>query len=190
MTGHSRKYGDKRSYAIPVWNGILEAKHRRRIGGALWEFLWCLDRITQEKNKLGIVLGGKPVTAKEVTQEFGVYEQTVRRHFDSLEERGYIERTLTPWGYSIRVKNSLKFRSREVGQNCPTTIGTGSAELPDPRSKMPDPLCKTARPNKDLAVDFTVENTARPKPKNLSSNQTPKPKRDRWGTILADQGVA
>ena len=39
-----RKYGKNRSYPIPVWNGILE--HCKKIGPAIWVFLWCLDRIT------------------------------------------------------------------------------------------------------------------------------------------------
>jgi DeoR-like helix-turn-helix domain len=193
MTANGRKYGERQSYAIPVWNGILEARHRRRIGGALWEFLWCLDRITKEKEGVGIVLGGKPVISEEVAKGFGVCEQTVRRHFDRLEKQGYIERILTPYGYSIRVRNSLKFSSREVVQNCPTSAGRGSAKQPDLTvQNCTTSPCKTARPNKDLAVDLTVENTGRPKPQNHSSNRNPTPKpavqRDRFGTVLAHQG--
>lgn len=188
MTGHNRKYGNKQSYAIPLWNGILEAKHRRRIGAALWEFLWCLDRITKEQGGLGIVLGGKPVTCEEVAVGFGICGKTVKRHFESLEKHGYIERTLAPYGYVIRVRNSLKFR-KEVVQNHPTSNGTGRTEVFDLMGqKCPASPDKTVPPNKDLAVDLAVENTARQIPGNRSSNPTPKPKRDRFGTILAHQG--
>ena len=123
-----RKYGDRPSHPIYVWNGVLEPKHRKKIGAAIWEFLWCLDRITAEKNGVGILLGGKPVTHSEMADSFKVSEKTVLRHMDSLELYGYIERTLTPRGYTIRVLNSCKF-TKQVGQKCPTTNESGRTEV-------------------------------------------------------------
>ena len=43
---HGRRYGDKGSHPIPVWNGIFD--HFERIGIALWSFLWLIDRVTKE----------------------------------------------------------------------------------------------------------------------------------------------
>ncbi len=118
---NGRKYRDKPSHPIYVWNGILESKHRKKIGPACWEFLWCLDRITKEKEGVGIVLGGKPVTYAEIAQDFGVSEKTIQRHMERLTREGYITGILTPRGYSLRVANSCKFK-KQVGQKCPTTI--------------------------------------------------------------------
>ncbi|MDD4989110.1 MAG: hypothetical protein PHV42_01655 [Candidatus Pacebacteria bacterium] len=45
-----------------VSKGLLDPKHRQRMGVAVWEFLWCLDRVTKiNADGLGLVLGGKPV---------------------------------------------------------------------------------------------------------------------------------
>jgi DNA-binding Lrp family transcriptional regulator len=135
-------YGDKPSYPIYVWNGILEAKHRKAIGPALWEFLWCVDRITEEKGGVGVVLGRKPVTFAEIAEDLGVSAKTVQRHIDRLQQANYIELILTPRGHQIRVLKSCKFKngmkqrvahkkrtsnahvgapkvSTQVGQKCP-----------------------------------------------------------------------
>jgi len=165
MTANGRKYGDRPSHPIYVWNGVLEAKHRKRIGEAIWEFLWCLDRITQERDGVGLVLGGKPVKCEDVAEGFGVSERTTRRHFDILEREGYIERTLTPYGYTIRVRNSRKFRVKEVGQECPTSNRTGRTNLSDlTGQECPTSPDKSVRPNKEKAVEEASEEAAAANP--------------------------
>lgn len=131
MTPRGRKYGDKPSHPIYVWNGLLEAKHRRRIEDALWEFLWILDRITQEMDGIGLVLGGKPITSQEMAESLGLNERTIRRHLDVLEKHGYIHRTRTPRGFAIQVRNSQKFRVKVIGQPCPITAPPDRTVLSD-----------------------------------------------------------
>jgi hypothetical protein len=123
-----RRFRTGRSYPIPVWSGILE--HREKIGSALWEFLWCLDKITSEKDRIGRVLGGRPVKLSEIAtalenkvcgrkSDHG-YMRTVRRNMEKLEGRGYIRRRRTPYGHVIEVVNSLKFniwRKERVAQS-------------------------------------------------------------------------
>jgi hypothetical protein len=106
----ARKYGDKVSHVIPVWNGILE--HRKRMGNAIWEFLWCLDRITDETEGVGRVLGGQPVTLRRIAKDVpGSDLETVRLHLETLVKEKYIRRRRTPYGYVIEVLNS---RKREI----------------------------------------------------------------------------
>lgn len=105
---HGRKYGEKESRPIPLWNGVFE--HYDRIGDALWEFAWCIDRITEERDGVGIVLGGSPVKLRAIVSALkGSNRETVRRHLDSLEEENYIRRRRTPYGHVIEVLNSHKF---------------------------------------------------------------------------------
>ena len=146
---HGRKYGDLPSHPFYVWNGVLEAKHRRRIGPAIWEFLWLLDHITKEKDGIGRVWNGKPVNYKKIAESFEVNEKTVRSHFDRLEEKGYIERTLTPRGHSIRVLNSKKWTK------------SGRKEMSDHPAKMPDHLEENVRPNKTKQLDKALEQAVR-----------------------------
>jgi hypothetical protein len=108
VTSHGRKFGQRDSHPIPIWNGIFE--HFGRIGAALWEFEWCIDKITKERNGVGIVLGGKPVKLEEITRDLkGSHKETVRLHLRSLEREKYIRRKKTPYGYVIEVLNSRKF---------------------------------------------------------------------------------
>lgn len=145
---HGRKYGEKESHPFYVWNGVLEAKHRRRIGPAVWEFLWLLDCITKEKDGIGKVWNGKPVNYQKIAKSFEVNEKTVRSHFDRLEKKGYIERTLTPRGHSIRVLNSKKWTKR------------GRKEMSDHPAKMSDHLEENVRPNKTKQLDKAPEEAA------------------------------
>jgi hypothetical protein len=151
-----RRYGEKPSYPIYVWNGLLERKHRANIGPAIWEFLWCIDRITKEEDGKGFVLRRAPVNSKEIARDFGVNEKTVRSHFDRLEEKKYIERKLTPRGYSIVVLNSDKFggfkrirgREEKPDHNVPEVDGN----YPTPGTKIPDQTNKNPRSNKRKQV--------------------------------------
>ena len=120
MKNHGRKYGEKDSHPIPLWNGVFD--HYDRILGALWEFAWCIDRVTEERDGIGIVLGGAPVRLKTIADALrGSKKETVRRHMDRLEEQGYIRRRRTPYGHVIEVLNSRKFEiwkpSKEKPQN-------------------------------------------------------------------------
>lgn len=102
-----RRYRGKQSRPIPVWNGVLE--HRARIDSAIWEFLWLLDAITEERDGVGIVLGGAPVKAKRIAQELDFDEWTVRQHLEALENGRYIRRRRTAYGHVVEVCNSRKF---------------------------------------------------------------------------------
>ena len=104
---HDRKYQGKKSHPLPLWNGILD--HCERIGPALWEFVWLLDKITREKDGKGIVLGGAPVKIERIARDLERSDHTVRRNLDRLQAGKYIERTRTPYGLTIRVRNSRKF---------------------------------------------------------------------------------
>jgi hypothetical protein len=107
VTNHGRKYGERQSHPIPIWNGILE--HRRRMGGAIWEFLWCIDRVTREKDGVGLVLGGQPITLRRILQDVpGSDCETIRLHMKTLECQRYIRRRRTPYGHVIEVLNSQK----------------------------------------------------------------------------------
>jgi hypothetical protein len=105
---YSRGRGGGKSHVIPVWNGIFD--HRKRIGEAIWEFLWCLDRVTVEIDGVGLVLGGTPVKLEMIAGDLrGSDRETIRRHLKRLEVGKYIRTRRTPYGQVIEVLNSRKF---------------------------------------------------------------------------------
>lgn len=104
------------SYPFPTYSGLLEPEHYKKIGNALWLFLWCISSTTKEVERegitWGIVLGNKPLKRKDLAEPFGVSERTVQRWLDDLEKYEYIKVTRAPYGYILTVKNSKKYKNR------------------------------------------------------------------------------
>lgn len=130
---HERKYRGQPSYAIPVWNGILE--HRENIGPAIWEFLWCLDKVTVEDERgIGWLLGKTPIDTKRVAKDLNEHPRTAYDNLDRLADQGYILRKRTRRGYVIGVVNSKKFhvfRSRSDSQKTVTHTADDSQKTVD-----------------------------------------------------------
>jgi hypothetical protein len=128
-TLHGRKFGEKDSYPIPIWNGIFE--HFDRIGAALWEFAWCIDKVTEERDGVGIVLGGLPVKLETIVADLkGSCRETVRTHFTTLEAKGYVRRKKTPYGYRVEVLNSRKFHAWKRSEGRPKNLVSQGKEKP------------------------------------------------------------
>lgn len=120
IDGTGRKNGEKQSHTFPVWNGLLEPKHLKRIGPALALFLWCVDKVTEERDmrslddsgetgRFGLVHGGKPFKIDEIAKDLGLSRMTARRYLERLAWHSYIEVVRLPYGLQIRVSKSAKF---------------------------------------------------------------------------------
>jgi hypothetical protein len=152
---------------FPVHAGMLTEEHRERIGKAIWEFLWCLSKTTKETiedgDRVGVVLGGKPITFKEVADEFGISRSTVRRNFEILELENYISLLETPRGHVIKVMRSKKFKDARDSKT-----DTGSKiDTPQRGSSSAQGGSKTEHSNKDIKKDIKITTTA----EALKSNQ-------------------
>lgn len=106
------------SHIIPVSNGLFE--HRERIGPAIWEFLWCIDRITAEEiddhgERWGLVLGGTPIKYDRIADDLKSSEQTVKRNLAILKEQGYISAIRISRGQILKVaKNKKSVEARRI----------------------------------------------------------------------------
>lgn len=107
-----------KSYPFTTYSGLLEPRHYKQIGTAIWLFLWCISSTTKEVEKdgivWGVVLGKKPMKLSGISQIFGVNERTVSRWLDTLEKHEYIRVTRVSRGLIITVKNSKKFSDKNV----------------------------------------------------------------------------
>lgn len=108
----------KDSYPFPMYSGLLEPEHYKKIGSAIWLFLWCVSSTTSEKEEegtvWGIVLGNKPMKLSDISERFGVNDKTVSRWLDILEDHHYIRVTRAPRGLILSVKNSKKWADKNV----------------------------------------------------------------------------
>jgi transposase-like protein len=104
------------SYPFPMYSGLLEPEHYKKIGSAIWLFLWCVSSTTSEKERegtvWGIVLGNKPIRMDDLAEQFDVSNRTIRDWIKKLEEHGYIRVTRAPYGLIFTVRNSKKYPNR------------------------------------------------------------------------------
>jgi len=118
------------SYPFPMYSGLLEPEHYKKIGSAIWLFLWCVSSTTFEKEEegtvWGIVLGNKPMKLSEISERFGVNDKTVSRWLDTLEDHHYIRVTRAPRGLILSVRNSKKWADKNVRSQ-----GSDKTELSD-----------------------------------------------------------
>lgn len=148
------------SYPFPMYSGLLEPSHYKKIGNAIWLFLWCVSATTKDIEKdgvtWGIVLGNKPVKREELAAQFGVAERTVQRWIESLEQHGYIKITRAPYGMIFTVRNSKKFKNspdRNVRSDIERVDKTVQSDVPEwtQTSTLQD---KTVHSNKDITEDI------------------------------------
>lgn len=118
------------SYPFPVWSGLLE--HRAKMGPAIWEFLWLLDKITAETDGMGWALGKQPIKVERIAEDLHESQATAYDNLARLEKHGYITRIRTPYGFQFGVPKSRKFgiwRKRD-SEKTPTLTQGDSEKTP------------------------------------------------------------
>lgn len=144
------------SYPFPMYSGLLEHRHYKKIGSAIWLFLWCISSTTKEVERdgivWGIVLGNKPVKINELESEFGVSDRTIRSWIKTLEDNHYIQVTRAPYGLIFTVRNSKKFKNRsEVNFHSDSGDRQQSSDLnASDRQESSDHPEENFRSNKDI----------------------------------------
>lgn len=134
-------------------------EHCERIGPALWEFVWLIDKITEELDGLGLVLGGAPVKIKRIATDLDRGEHTVRRNLDRLERENYIDRTRTPYGFTVKVRNSHKFQIWSGKENVKIghSLGGDRPNVTVRVAKNDGENVTFGRNKEDATVDATVD---------------------------------
>jgi hypothetical protein len=144
-----------KGFYISVANGLLTADHRERMGSAVWEFMWCLDKITRVDVKgIGFVLGGKPVNLSDLSTQLGTVEMTTSRNLDRLEESGYILKLRTPYGIVIKVNKAKKRFNKDVDSK-----GLNK-NVESPNENVDSPNINVES-NKTMSVDKVVDSTTK-----------------------------
>ena len=103
-------------FYIQISNGLLQGAHRKQMGEAVWEFMWCIDKITKvDEDGTGWVLGGKPIKLKDLTDSMQVHATTVSRNLNKLQKFGYLGLVRTPYGIRIKVNKAKKIFKKKSG---------------------------------------------------------------------------
>lgn len=122
-------------FYITVSNGLLTQEHKERMGIAVWEFMWCIDKITRiDDDGKGWVLGGKPIKLRDIGMSSN---NRTSLHLDQLREHGYIETIRTPYGMIIKIINAKKRFT--ASSDSPLPVIHRKRHRDPPLSMNPDP---------------------------------------------------
>lgn len=94
---------------------LFEARHYERMGAAVWLYGWFVLRQTHQKGEIGWVLGGSPISYREIEEETGFNRRTLERWMHMLRRHGYIETEAVPAGVIVRITKAKKFP--QAGRN-------------------------------------------------------------------------
>ena len=93
--------------------GLLDVRHYKRMGAALWLYGWLVLRQTSQSADVGLVLGGKPVSYREIEEETGFARKTLERWMHILRQKGYVETIAAPAGVVVKIMKAKKFKGAE-----------------------------------------------------------------------------
>lgn len=118
----------EKNYSTGLRGVLFEAGHYRRMGAAVWLYGWLVLRQTHQCGAVGWVLGGAPVTYREIEEETGFPSRTLEGWMRTLRREGYIQTEAVPGGMVIRITKAKKFvagpRASAEGARRPAGGGT------------------------------------------------------------------
>jgi hypothetical protein len=88
---------------------LFELRHYARMGSAVWLYGWLVLRQTHQHGDVGWVLGGSPISYREIEEETGFNPRTLERWMQGLRKHGYIETEAVPAGVIVRITKAKKF---------------------------------------------------------------------------------
>lgn len=106
-----------KTFNVPVSNGLLEPKHYRAMGDAIWLYLYLLDKQTRrvDKDGHGKVSGGMPIRDSVIAGALGSSRRTVIRWRGVLERGGYITARRTSFGHVYAITKPKKWKETTQG---------------------------------------------------------------------------
>jgi len=87
---------------------LFEARHYERMGSAVWLYAWLVLRQTHQTGETGWVLGGAPVSYREIEEETGFNVRTLERWMSTLRRCGYVHTEAVMGGLIVRISKAKK----------------------------------------------------------------------------------
>lgn len=98
-----------------IRGGLWDRKHSDTMGMAVYLFGWCVHRQTTQRNGVGLVLRGKPMTYDIISQDTGWETWKLRRWMKILQDTGYLAVKYTTFHRMIiRVLKAKKFDPKQL----------------------------------------------------------------------------
>jgi hypothetical protein len=100
------------NYEVGIRNGLLEPKHYRAMGDAVWLYMYLVDKQGKQvdENGFGKVARSMPLRDEDIAGTFGCERKTVRRWRKILICGGYIMAKRAPHGCIYAVTKPKKWK--------------------------------------------------------------------------------
>jgi biotin operon repressor len=95
---------------------LFDAKHHQQMGQAVWLYGWLVLRQTRQEGTMGLVLGGHPVSYREIEEETGFARKTLERWMSVLRREGYIVTQSATTGVIVRITKAKKWAAQPTEQ--------------------------------------------------------------------------
>lgn len=153
-----------KGFGIYVKNDLLEPKHVKQMGEAVWLYMWLLDKMTSvNENGEGKVLGNKPIVYEEIVKDLGFSKNTYTRHIDRLRNHDYISTLRTPRGIVFIVKKAKKGITRK--SDSPSVV------IPNKRGS-DSPQMRNAEDSPNSGIQYKTKQSRLNKTKQIATTET------------------
>jgi hypothetical protein len=98
----------EKNYNTGLRGVLFEERHYARMGSAIWLYGWLVLRQTHQTGATGWVLGGAPVTYREIEGETGFNRRTLEPWMSLLRRNAYIATETAPGGVIVRILKAKK----------------------------------------------------------------------------------
>ena len=98
----------EKNYNTGLRGVLFEERHYARMGSAIWLYGWLVLRQTHQTGTTGWVLGGAPITYREIECETGFNRRTLERWMSVLRRNAYIATQAAPGGVIVRIMKAKK----------------------------------------------------------------------------------
>jgi len=98
----------EKNYNTGLRGVLFEERHYARMGSAIWLYGWLVLRQTHQTGTTGWVLGGAPITYREIECETGLSRRTLERWMSVLRRHAYIATQAEPGGVIVRIMKAKK----------------------------------------------------------------------------------
>ena len=128
---------------------------------AIYLFMLFIDWVTEEKDGVGIVLGGKPITYADVAARYKFSRRSYWMYLKVLEKHNYIKTERGHHGIIISVNKSKKRRKLNVQDTAHQTV--------EERNILHAPVQHPARISADIITPPYIFSSLNSRIKNLDN---------------------
>jgi hypothetical protein len=115
----------EKDYNTGLRGVLFEAQHYARMGAAIWLYGWLVLRRKHQTGTTGWVLGGAPISYREIEEETGFNLRTLERWMRLLRKHDYVATESAQGGVIVRIMEAKKHGRSSEGTRPARKVAEG-----------------------------------------------------------------